>query len=87
MRCSPRSAFTARSPTLRSMAARRSISCSACCCCCAGALVGAAQLSTMLAFTIIATRLPPDYWLHPFAPLLKNLPIAAAILVMIALEA
>ncbi|MBG0812337.1 SDR family oxidoreductase [Methylosinus sp. H3A] len=50
------------------------------------ALVGAAQLATMLAFTIIAARLPSDYWLHPFAPLLKNLPIAAAILVMIALE-
>lgn len=49
-------------------------------------LVGGAQLATMLAFTIIATRLPPDYWLHPFAPLLKNLPIAAAIFVMIALE-
>ncbi|BBU62112.1 nucleoside-diphosphate sugar epimerase [Methylosinus sp. C49] len=51
------------------------------------ALTGAAQLATMLVFTLIATRLPSDYWLHPFAPLLKNLPIAAAILVMIALEA
>lgn len=50
------------------------------------ALIGLAQLATMLLFTIIASRLPPDYWLHPFAPLLKNLPIAAAILVMIALE-
>jgi uncharacterized protein YbjT (DUF2867 family)/uncharacterized membrane protein YphA (DoxX/SURF4 family) len=50
------------------------------------ALTGLAQLTTMLVFTIIATRLPPDYWLHPFAPFIKNLPIAAAILVMIALE-
>jgi nucleoside-diphosphate-sugar epimerase len=49
-------------------------------------LIGVAQLATMLVFTLIAMRLPPDYWLHPFAPLLKNLPIAAAILVMIALE-
>jgi nucleoside-diphosphate-sugar epimerase len=50
-------------------------------------LVGLAQLATMLIFTALATRLPADYWLHPFAPLLKNLPIAAALLVMIALEA
>jgi uncharacterized membrane protein YphA (DoxX/SURF4 family) len=48
--------------------------------------VGAAQLATMAAFTLLATRLPAEYWLHPFAPLLKNLPIAAATLVMMALE-
>jgi hypothetical protein len=40
----------------------------------------------MLAFTLIATALPAEYWLHPFAPLLKNLPIAAATLAMMALE-
>ena len=49
--------------------------------------VGLAQLATMAVFTALAARLPADYWLHPFAPLLKNLPIAAAILVMMALEA
>lgn len=49
--------------------------------------VGVAQLATMTVFTILALALPADYWLHPFAPILKNLPIAAAILVMIALEA
>jgi uncharacterized protein YbjT (DUF2867 family) len=48
--------------------------------------VGAAQLLAMLAFTLIATALPAEYWLHPFAPLLKNLPIAAATLAMMALE-
>ncbi len=48
--------------------------------------VGLAQLAMMLVFTAIATRLPAEYWLHPFAPLLKNLPIAAALLVMIVLE-
>lgn len=51
------------------------------------ALVGAVQLAAMAAFTVIATALPAAYWLHPFAPLLKNLPIAAATLVMMALEA
>lgn len=49
--------------------------------------VGAAQLLAMLAFTLIAMLLPAEYWLHPFAPLLKNLPIAAATLAMMALEA
>lgn len=48
--------------------------------------VGIAQLASMAAFTVLATRLGAEYWLHPFAPILKNLPIAAAILVMIALE-
>ncbi len=48
--------------------------------------VGAAQLAAMAAFTLLAARLPAEYWLHPFAPLLKNLPIAAATLVMMALE-
>lgn len=49
-------------------------------------LVGAAQLATMAAFTLLALGLPAEYWLHPFAPLVKNLPIAAATLVMMALE-
>lgn len=50
-------------------------------------LVGWLQLASMAAFTLLALGLPGDYWLHPFAPILKNLPIAAAILVMIAMEA
>ncbi|MGJ0506104.1 MAG: SDR family oxidoreductase [Methylocystis sp.] len=50
-------------------------------------LIGWLQLASMAAFTLLAIGLPGDYWLHPFAPILKNLPIAAAILVMIALEA
>jgi uncharacterized protein YbjT (DUF2867 family) len=49
--------------------------------------VGAAMLIMMSAFTLIATGLPAEYWLHPFAPLLKNLPIAAATLAMMAMEA
>lgn len=49
--------------------------------------VGAAMLASMAAFSLIALGLPAEYWLHPFAPLLKNLPIAAAVLAMMALEA
>lgn len=50
-------------------------------------LTGAAMLAAMAVFTTIATALPAEYWLHPFAPLLKNLPLAAATLAMMALEA
>lgn len=49
--------------------------------------IGAVQLAAVAVFTLIAAGLPAEYWLHPFAPLLKNLPIAAATLVMMALEA
>jgi hypothetical protein len=50
-------------------------------------LVGLLQLASMAIFTLLATGLGGEYWLHPFAPILKNIPIAAAILIMIALEA
>lgn len=50
-------------------------------------LIGWLQLASVAAFTLLAVGLSADYWLHPFAPILKNLPIAAAILVMIAMEA
>ena len=49
-------------------------------------LVGAVQLAAMAAYTGIALALPAEYWLHPFAPLLKNLPLALAILIMMTLE-
>lgn len=49
--------------------------------------LGAGMLALMAGFTAIATGLPAEYWLHPFAPLLKNLPITAAVLAMMALEA
>lgn len=49
-------------------------------------LVGLAQLASMAIFTALATRLPAEFWLHPFAPLLKNLPVAALILLLIAME-
>lgn len=48
--------------------------------------VGAGQLAVMAAFTLMALGLPAEYWLHPLAPLIKNLPIAAATAMMMALE-
>jgi uncharacterized protein YbjT (DUF2867 family) len=49
-------------------------------------LVGALQLATMIAFTLIITAFLPETWLHPFGPVTKNVPLALATLVMMALE-
>ena len=40
----------------------------------------AVQLATVLAYSVLIAVGLPEYWLHPFAPLLKNLPIAALML-------
>ncbi len=49
-------------------------------------LIGALQLATMFAFTLIITAFLPEMWLHPFGPVTKNVPLALATLVMMALE-
>lgn len=36
-----------------------------------------AGLAVVALFTLLASAIVPGEWLHPFAPLLKNLPIAA----------
>lgn len=35
------------------------------------------QLALIAAYTLLATWLVPEYWLHPFGPLLKNLALVA----------
>jgi hypothetical protein len=50
-------------------------------------LVGACQLGLMTIFMLIITIALPEWWLHPFGPITKNFPFAAATLVMMALEA
>jgi uncharacterized membrane protein YphA (DoxX/SURF4 family) len=47
---------------------------------------GLAQIAVMLVYTAIISVFMPEYWLHPFGPVVKNLPLLAAILVMLALE-
>ena len=42
-----------------------------------------AALLAMGAMTVVATVLAPALWLHPLGPLLKNLPIAAVLWVLI----
>ena len=41
-----------------------------------------AALLMMLAMTVLATAIQPAWWLHPFGPLTKNLPIAAILWVL-----
>lgn len=46
-----------------------------------------AALLMMLAMTLLATAIQPAWWLHPFGPLTKNLPIAAILWVLLQDEA
>lgn len=46
----------------------------------------AAQLSVIGFYTVIITFRLPEFWLHPYGPLSKNLPMLAAIWLLLALE-
>lgn len=43
-------------------------------------------MASMCLMTLIATLLIPSLWLHPLGPLLKNIPIAAMLYVLIRAE-
>ncbi|MCD6078701.1 MAG: hypothetical protein K0R89_2639 [Ramlibacter sp.] len=45
-----------------------------------------AQLALIGGYTVLITVFLPEYWLHPYGPISKNLPILAAILLLWALE-
>ena len=45
-----------------------------------------AQTTLIVVYTVTITFYLPEFWLHPFGPLIKNLPILAAILVLYELE-
>lgn len=45
-----------------------------------------AQIALILVYTVIITLRLPEFWLHPFAPILKNLPLLAAIVLLMTLE-
>jgi hypothetical protein len=45
------------------------------------------QFALILAYTIIITIKLPEFWLHPYGPILKNLPLLACIALLYCLEA
>ena len=49
-------------------------------------LVASAMLVLLAVFSFAALTLPHEYWLTPFAPILKNLPIAVGLLTLIGME-
>lgn len=48
--------------------------------------VGLTMLALLVVYSFAALLLPAEYWLNPFAPILKNLPIAGALLATIGME-
>jgi hypothetical protein len=47
-------------------------------------LLWLAQLGLILAYSLIITLFLPQMWAHPFGPLLKNVPIVAVLLLLLA---
>jgi uncharacterized protein YbjT (DUF2867 family) len=45
-----------------------------------------AQIALILAYTLIITVRLPEFWLHPYGPVLKNLPMLAALWLLLELE-
>jgi hypothetical protein len=45
-----------------------------------------AQLAAIAFYTVIITWKLPEFWLHPYGPLLKNLPMMAAIWLLLEME-
>jgi hypothetical protein len=45
-----------------------------------------AQIAVIVGYTVIITWKLPEFWLHPYGPLLKNLPMLAAIWLLCELE-
>lgn len=44
------------------------------------------QLALIAGYTVLITWRLPEFWLHPYGPILKNLPMLAAIVLLMALE-
>jgi len=49
-------------------------------------LIGLIQISVILCYTILISIFLPEQWLHPFAPIVKNIPIIVATIMMLILH-
>ena len=49
-------------------------------------LLWLAQIVVIVGYTVIITWRLPEFWLHPYGPILKNLPMLAALCMLYALE-
>jgi uncharacterized protein YbjT (DUF2867 family) len=49
-------------------------------------LVGITQITLILGYSLLITTGLSEFWLHPFGPITKNIPLLIAILIMMALE-
>jgi hypothetical protein len=45
-----------------------------------------AQFALIVAYMVIITIKLPEFWLHPYGPILKNLPLLACITLLYSLE-
>lgn len=48
-------------------------------------LIGALQIAAIVVYTLLISIYMPMYWLHPFGPLIKNIPILVLILAQMAI--
>jgi uncharacterized protein YbjT (DUF2867 family) len=49
-------------------------------------LFGSVQLAVITGYTMIISVFLPEFWFHPFGPLLKNVPLVVGILIVMAVE-
>lgn len=49
-------------------------------------IIGIAQIILIISYTILITLFLPEYWIHPFGPISKNIPLVISILIMISIE-
>jgi len=45
-----------------------------------------AQIALIVGYTAIITARLPEFWLHPYGPVLKNLPMLAALWLLLEFE-
>jgi hypothetical protein len=49
-------------------------------------LTGLIQLAVIFGYTVIISFFLPEFWLHPFGPIIKNIPFVMVILINMAVE-